>query len=77
MAPAQPTSSLPSSHPLIAELTSIRQQLAQYQKSGHQSGIQLQGARLECSLAKEETALLRETNDTLRSEITVLRYVYP
>jgi hypothetical protein len=75
MAPAPPVSSLPSSHPLIAELTSLRQQLAQYQKSGHQSAIQLQGARLELNLAKEETAVLRETNDTLRSEITVLRYV--
>jgi chromosome segregation ATPase len=65
---------LPSTHPLVAELTSLRQQLAQYQKSGHQSAIQLQGARLELNFAKEESAVLRETNDTLRSEIDVLRY---
>jgi hypothetical protein len=68
------SSPLPSTHPLVAELTSLRQQLAQYQKSGHQSAIQLQGARLELNFAKEESAVLRETNDTLRSEINVLRY---
>jgi len=75
MAPSLPTSTLPSSHPLIAELTSLRQQLAQYQKSGHQSAIQLQGARLEVNLAKEESTNLREANDTLRSELQILRYV--
>jgi hypothetical protein len=74
MAPP-PTPTLPSSHPLIAELTSLRQQLAQYQKSGHQSAIQLQGARLESNLAKEECTHLREANDTLRSELQILRYV--
>ena len=70
---APPNSTLPSSHPLIAELTSLRQQLAQYQKSGHQSAIQLQGAKLELNLAKDETAHLREANDTLRSELQILR----
>lgn len=69
-------STLPPSHPLLAELASLRQQLAQYQKSGHQSAIQLQGARLELSLAKEECSVLRETNTTLRSEVDVLRSVY-
>jgi hypothetical protein len=64
---------LATSHPLMAELASLRQQLVQYQKSGHQSAIQLQGARLELSLAKEECHVLRETNDTLRSEVNVLR----
>lgn len=66
---------LASNHPLMAELASLRQQLAQFQKSGHQSAIQLQGARLEVSLAKEECQVLRETNETLRSEVDVLRYV--
>jgi hypothetical protein len=74
MAPSShPVPTLSPSHPLIAELTSLRQQLAQYQKSGHHSAIQLQGAKLELNLAKEETAVLRETNETLRSEINVLR----
>jgi hypothetical protein len=72
---APPTSTLPSSHPLIAELTSLRQQLSQYQKSGHQSAIQLQGAKLELNLAKDEQAHLREANETLRSELQILRYV--
>ena len=66
-------STLSPSHPLMAELASLRQQLAQFQKSGHQSAIQLQGARLELSLAKEESQVLRDTNETLRSEIDVLR----
>lgn len=66
-------STLSPSHPLMAELASLRQQLAQFQKSGHQSAIQLQGARLELSLAKEESQVLKETNDTLRSELEVLR----
>ena len=70
---APPTSTLPSSHPLIAELTSLRQQLSQYQKSGHQSAIQLQGAKLELNLAKDEQAHLREANETLRSELQILR----
>jgi len=70
---APPNSTLPSSHPLIAELTSLRQQLAQYQKSGHQSAIQLQGAKLELNLAKDESTHLREANDTLRSELQILR----
>jgi hypothetical protein len=72
---APPTSTLPSSHPLIAELTSLRQQLSQYQKSGHQSAIQLQGAKLELNLAKDEQAHLREANESLRSELQILRYV--
>lgn len=66
---------LAPSHPLMAELASLRQQLAQYQKSGHQSAIQVQSARLELSLVKEECHVLRETNETLRSEVNVLRYV--
>ena len=73
MAPNGHASALAPSHPLMAELASLRQQLAQFQKSGHQSAIQLQGARLELNLAKEETQVLKETNETLRSEIDVLR----
>ncbi|KAK4688628.1 hypothetical protein P7C73_g1473, partial [Tremellales sp. Uapishka_1] len=64
---------LPASHPLINELTSLRQQLYQYQKSAHQTGIQLQGSRLEAALVKEENVSLRETAESLTVEAQVLR----
>ncbi|ORY35668.1 hypothetical protein BCR39DRAFT_511403 [Naematelia encephala] len=66
-------SALPTSHPLITELTSLRQQLLQYQKAAHQSNIQLQGSRLELSLVKEENAVLRDQGDSLRKELEILR----
>lgn len=76
MGPSSTThTTLPTSHPLITELISLRQQLGQFQKSAHQTGIQLQGARLELSLVKEENAVLREGNNTLKSEVDVLRCV--
>lgn len=71
--PSSHTGTLPTSHPLIAELSSLRQQLHQYQRSAHQSAIQLQGARLELSLSKEEKGVLREQADNLRKEVQILR----
>ncbi|RXK41776.1 hypothetical protein M231_01011 [Tremella mesenterica] len=68
-----PSTSLPPTHPLILELTSLRQQLHQYQTSAHQTAIQLQGTRLELSLAKEESMGLRQTCEVLKREIEVLR----
>jgi hypothetical protein len=67
--------SLASTHPLILELSSLRQQLHQYQKAAHQSAIQLQGARLELSLAREETASSRNRETQLRTEVETLRCV--
>lgn len=73
--PAPLHTTLPTSHPLIAELASLRQQLQQYQKSSHQSSIQLQGAKLELSLLKERYAALEATDATLRAEVDSLRSV--
>lgn len=67
--------SLPATHPLVIELSSLRQQLAQYQKASHQSGIQLQGTRLELSLATEQLDSLRREKDALSEEVEVLRSV--
>lgn len=66
-------SSLPISHPLILELTSLRSQLSQYQHSSHASGIQLQGSRLELSLVKDQNASLASTFAALQAELEVLR----
>lgn len=66
---------MPASHPLIAELSSLRAQLAQYQKVAHQASISLQGTRLELSLAHEEKTRLAGLVDSLRTELAVLRWV--
>ena len=72
--PASPrTTFLPTSHPLIAELSSLRQQLQQYQKVNHQSGIQLQGAKLELNLLKDKYGALESTANNLRAEVESLR----
>ncbi|WWD20586.1 hypothetical protein CI109_105062 [Kwoniella shandongensis] len=73
--PVTPTTQhhLPSSHPLIYELTSLRQQLAQYQRTTHQAGIQLQSARLEAELRKEEAESVKRNNDSLKKEVDILR----
>ncbi|WWC92135.1 uncharacterized protein L201_007089 [Kwoniella dendrophila CBS 6074] len=71
--PITPVSVLPSSHPLIAELTSLRQQLSQYQKAAHQASIQLQGARLELALSKENQENGEREKEVLKKEVDVLR----
>ncbi|KAK8850404.1 hypothetical protein IAR55_004322 [Kwoniella newhampshirensis] len=71
--PHSPSHHLPSSHPLISELTSLRQQLAQYQRTAHQAGIQLQSARLEAELRKEEGEGLKKDNESLKKEVEILR----
>ncbi|WVQ85886.1 hypothetical protein IAT38_008054 [Cryptococcus sp. DSM 104549] len=71
--PPTPNHHLPSSHPLILELASLRQQLAQYQRAAHTTGIQLQGARLEAALSQEEAEGKGKINEGLRKEIEVLR----
>ncbi|WWC65362.1 uncharacterized protein I303_107980 [Kwoniella dejecticola CBS 10117] len=71
--PSPPTTPLPTSHPLIAELTSLRQQLAQYQKAAHQASIQLQGVRLELTLAQEKESRWERERDGLKKEVEVLR----
>ncbi|RSH85139.1 hypothetical protein EHS25_004946 [Saitozyma podzolica] len=74
MSPPTPTAPpLSPSHPLIAELSALRNQLAQYQKQAHQSSIQLQGARLELALAKDQNAGLISAVESLKSEVNVLR----
>ena len=44
-------------HPLALELASLRSQLSKYQHASHQSGIQLQGSRLEQTITHGELAL--------------------
>ena len=69
-----PTSAqLPTTHPLINELASVKQQLTQYQKSAHQSAIQAQNARHELLALKEQCAGLRSSNTALREEADLLR----
>ncbi|WVQ95587.1 hypothetical protein IAU59_002684 [Kwoniella sp. CBS 9459] len=70
-APASP--SLPTSHPLIAELTSLRQQLSAYQRASHQAAIQLQGARLELAISKEEGDKAKRESEGLKKEVDTLR----
>jgi hypothetical protein len=69
------TSTLPLSHPLMYELASLRTQLYQYQRTAHQTSIQLQGAKLELDLVKEGNAVLVDRYETLRAEVEVLRWV--
>ncbi|WWC72452.1 uncharacterized protein I206_106414 [Kwoniella pini CBS 10737] len=64
---------LPNSHPLIAELTSLRQQLSQYQKAAHQASIQLQGVRLELTLSQEKEIRWERERDSLKKEVEILR----
>lgn len=68
-----PQSSLPTSHPLILELASLRTQLAQYQHASHQSAIQLQGSRLEHSLLKDQNVSFASTLSALQAELEILR----
>ncbi|WVF68027.1 hypothetical protein IAT40_002789 [Kwoniella sp. CBS 6097] len=68
-----PSPSLPTSHPLIAELTSLRQQLSAYQRASHQAAIQLQGARLELALSQEEGNQAKRENEGLKKEVDTLR----
>ncbi|WVO17567.1 hypothetical protein L204_105264 [Cryptococcus depauperatus] len=68
-----PTPILPTSHPLIIELTSLRSQLAQYQHAAHTAGIQLQGARLEAALAKEREESTKQWGENLEREVEILR----
>ena len=75
MTAASPRAALPTTHPLINELTSLRQQLHQYQCSAHQSAIQLQGAKLELSLAREEVGKLKSSHEALQAEVETLRQV--
>ncbi|WVW81005.1 hypothetical protein I302_102996 [Kwoniella bestiolae CBS 10118] len=71
--PSPPIALLPSTHPLIAELTSLRQQLAAYQKAAHQASIQLQGVRLELALSKEKEERWGREKEGLEREVEVLR----
>lgn len=41
-------------HPLSLELASLRASVAKFQQAAHQSGIQLQGSRLEFTLLSGE-----------------------
>ena len=43
-------------HPLALELASLRGAVSKYQHSSHQSGIQLQGSRLEYTLLSGQTS---------------------
>ncbi|WVR08464.1 hypothetical protein IAU60_005519 [Kwoniella sp. DSM 27419] len=70
---AQAGSTLPSSHPLISELVSLRQQLAAYQRAAHQAGISLQGARLELALSRGDAEKSRRQGAELKKEVELLR----
>lgn len=73
MSEPPPTPTLPITHPLILELSSLRAQLSQYQYASHQTGIQLQSARLELALAKESEQGLLKRIEGLQKEVDVLR----
>ena len=75
VAMAAPPVNLPTSHPLITELSSLRQQLQQYQRAAHQSAIRLQVTKLELSLLREDNAVLKGKEEALSKEIEVLRQV--
>ncbi|WOO79476.1 uncharacterized protein LOC62_02G002998 [Vanrija pseudolonga] len=70
---AAAAAALAPTHPLAAELASLRQQLAQYRSAAHQASIDVQGVRLELELSKEEAAGLRNTNGALQAEVDTLR----
>lgn len=67
------TPTLPTTHPLILELSSLRAQLSQYQHASHQTSIQLQSARLELALTKENEQGLLKRIEALQKEVDVLR----
>jgi hypothetical protein len=73
MARPQPPPALSPTHPLAAELTSLRQQISQYRAAAHKSAIDVQGVRLELELAKETATGLRTTNAALSHEVETLR----
>lgn len=64
---------LPASHPLLLELESLRGQLLQYQNAAHKSGIQLQTARLEASIAQSRVNPLKQAIIALQAEVDTLR----
>lgn len=72
---AAAAAALAPTHPLAAELASLRQQLAQYRSAAHQASIDVQGVRLELELSKEEASGLRSTNGALQAEVDTLRWV--
>lgn len=73
MSEPPPTPTLPTTHPLILELSSLRAQLSQYQYASHQTGIQLQSARLELALTRENEQGLLKRIEALQKEVDVLR----
>lgn len=64
---------LPSSHPLIIELESLRSQLHTTQTAAHRSGLSLQSTRLELSLAASRIASLERSVGAQAAELEVLR----
>ncbi|KAL7411476.1 hypothetical protein BDY24DRAFT_131842 [Mrakia frigida] len=60
-------------HPLALELASLRGAVSKYQHASHQSGIQLQGSRLEYTLLAEKVKGLETENFRLQTEVEVLR----
>ena len=75
MVNAEAGSSLSQTHPLIAELASLRQQLVQYQKAAHQSASQLQASRREILSLQESNRYLKGKASALTAEVEELRYV--
>ena len=68
---------LSSTHPLILELTSLRQALADSQKSAHESCTTLLLTENDLSTTKKETDHLRQTLTALQAEVELLRTAAP
>ncbi|CED84499.1 hypothetical protein [Phaffia rhodozyma] len=60
-------------HPLIQELVTLRQALLKYQEAAHQSGLNLQGSRLDATILSDELKSIRYTYSLLKTEVETLR----
>ncbi|KAI6139034.1 hypothetical protein BKA82DRAFT_1004630 [Pisolithus tinctorius] len=60
-------------HPLVLELTSLRQTAARFQHEAHAAAIRLQRQTLETTHAREYASALEQENEKLRQEAAFLR----
>ncbi|KAG6332562.1 hypothetical protein ID866_6528 [Astraeus odoratus] len=60
-------------HPLVLELTSLRQTAARFQHEAHAAAVRLQRQALEAARAHEHAAALDNENARLREEVAFLR----
>ncbi|KAI5985419.1 hypothetical protein EDC04DRAFT_2828906 [Pisolithus marmoratus] len=60
-------------HPLVLELTSLRQTAARFQHEAHAAAVRLQRQTLETTRAREYASALEQENGILRKEAAFLR----